>query len=280
MEVCSFWCKTRFILLQALICYETAALHPFISEKEREHLNAENSPPKRKKDSQLQVWLSIIKSIPVIALIAAQVNIWRNSQSIITNEKNKTFQVGYDWGFYSMISHLPRFIYTNIFALEFPPKPFNFQDIGLLSSLPFLFMWIVAVLSIFCSERLTTRNINITILVRKIFVCIGKFSLKNIIWKLKINILQLSSLHIQSHFRCYVGYFYGRRSVFLLRKDHCCYFVYVCNGFYGSALYEHRIEPLRFKWKLCNLCTGYHSWNRGNHGINCTLGSGSYRKLR
>lgn len=100
---------------------------------------------KRDKDLPPVPWKSIMTSIPVMALIFAQ--------------------IGHDWGFYIMVSDLPKYMAD---VLLYPIK-----SNGLLSSIPYLVMWIVSISSGFVGDFLIRKNIVGLTFSRKMFTTIA-----------------------------------------------------------------------------------------------------------
>lgn len=69
--------KLKFIIIfQCLICYSDPESHPFISDEEKEFLRKELGQLERNKDLPPTPWLAIFTSVPMMALVAAQVNIF------------------------------------------------------------------------------------------------------------------------------------------------------------------------------------------------------------
>lgn len=64
----------RPYILQTIICFNDPASDPFISQKERDHLQAEMGQLQRKTDLPPTPWRAIVTSTPVLVLILAQVN--------------------------------------------------------------------------------------------------------------------------------------------------------------------------------------------------------------
>lgn len=62
---------------QTLICYSNPASHPFISTEERNYLRAEMGQIKRHKNLPSTPWISVLTSVPVLALICGQVSVLR-----------------------------------------------------------------------------------------------------------------------------------------------------------------------------------------------------------
>lgn len=133
---------------QILLCYSSPEEHPFIKDEEREYLRTEMGQLKRNDDLPPTPWLAIITSVPMIALVFAQ--------------------IGHDWGFYIMVSDLPKYM-DEVLRL-------SIKNNGLFSSLPYLAMWIVSVSTGFLSDFLiVNKYITITI-ARKVFTAVGKCS--------------------------------------------------------------------------------------------------------
>lgn len=56
-----------------LLCYSDPESHPFISDKEKEFLQKELGQLKRDKNTPPTPWLAILTSVPMMALVCAQV---------------------------------------------------------------------------------------------------------------------------------------------------------------------------------------------------------------
>lgn len=56
-----------------MICYSNPGSHPFISKEEREYLQTELGQLKRNDNLPPTPWISILTSVPMIALVCAQV---------------------------------------------------------------------------------------------------------------------------------------------------------------------------------------------------------------
>lgn len=138
--------KQYCLHLQVFLCYSDPNSHPFISKEEREYLEAEIGQLKRNDNLPSAPYLSIITSIPMIALVFAQ--------------------IGHDWGFYIMVSDLPKYMSDVL--------QFSIKDNGIYSSLPYLFMWAVSVSTGFLSDFLITRNMISITGARKVFTAVGK----------------------------------------------------------------------------------------------------------
>lgn len=70
-----------------LLCYKDPASHPFIKDSEKEFLEREMGGLSRRKDLPSIPWMTIFRSVPMQALVCAQ--------------------IGHDFGFYIMATDLP-----------------------------------------------------------------------------------------------------------------------------------------------------------------------------
>lgn len=70
-------------LSQTVICYSDPGSHPFISKEEREYLQTELGQLKRNDNLPTTPWISILTSVPMIALVCAQVRKKRLQKSAI-----------------------------------------------------------------------------------------------------------------------------------------------------------------------------------------------------
>lgn len=131
---------------QTFICYSTPSAHPFISERERDYLEQEINSSGPNENLTPTPWKAIFTSMPMIALICAQ--------------------IGHDWGFYIMVSDLPKYMADVM--------QFSIKANGVYSSLPYVSMWIISISSGFVGDWLMVRSIlNITN-TRKLMTAIGK----------------------------------------------------------------------------------------------------------
>lgn len=116
-------------------------------------------------------WSSILVSVPMIALVCAQ--------------------IGHDWGFYVMVSDLPKYMSDVL--------QFSIKDNGLYSSLPYLFMWGVSVSTGFLSDFLIVRNIVTITGARKIFTGVGAFKTNLFIHSLILIFPMLIFVYLHTH---------------------------------------------------------------------------------
>lgn len=91
-------------------------------------------------------WKAILTSLPMIALVCAQ--------------------IGHDWGFYIMVTDLPKYMADVM--------QFSIKANGLYSSLPYLMMWIFSISSGFVGDWLMNRGIMNITNTRKFMTGLGK----------------------------------------------------------------------------------------------------------
>lgn len=117
-----------------------------ITDRELAYLKCEMGQTKRNNDLPPTPWKSIFTSVPVMALAIGL--------------------IGHDWIFYIMQADMPKYL-KDVLGLPI-------SDIGLYSSLPYLVMWIISLLSGFLSDFLIARRIVTVTNARKIFSTLGK----------------------------------------------------------------------------------------------------------
>lgn len=132
--------------LQCFICYNNPDSHPFITEREKNYLSRELGELKRRDDLPSTPWKAMLTSPPMIALIAAQ--------------------VGHNWGLFIIINDLPKYMNDVL--------RFSIKKNGLYTSLPYVVLWIVALVTGFLSDVLIKRKMLGITISRKIFTSIGK----------------------------------------------------------------------------------------------------------
>ncbi|XP_066254814.1 putative inorganic phosphate cotransporter [Euwallacea similis] len=129
-----------FICFQ-LLCYSDPKQHPFISDEEREYLEEEL---RSVSETSLSIpWKAIVTSIPLWALIAAQ--------------------IGHDWGFYTMVTDLPKYM-KEVLRFEVAKN-------GLWNSIPYGAMWIVSMSSGWICDWAINNNLMTVTKARKFFTC-------------------------------------------------------------------------------------------------------------
>ncbi|XP_055299422.1 sialin-like [Sitodiplosis mosellana] len=134
-----------WFIIFSLLCYSDPASDPLITDKERDYLTAEIGKLKRRTDLPPTPWIDIIKSIPMLSLICAQ--------------------IGHDWGFYIMVSDLPKYMKD---VLSYPVF-----EVGLYSSLPYIAMWLISVMSGCLSDYLIGRGLISITFARKLFTAVA-----------------------------------------------------------------------------------------------------------
>lgn len=131
-------------LLWNLLCYSDPSSHPFISDKERKYLEEEIGG-ERSKDLPRAPYGHMFRSWPLWALIFAQ--------------------IGHDWGFFTMVTDLPKYMSDVL--------KFNIQSSGIVSSIPYVVMWLVSIFSgWFCDFLIRRKTLNVTN-ARKIFTTVA-----------------------------------------------------------------------------------------------------------
>uniref|UniRef100_A0A6P4FJU2 Sialin isoform X2 n=1 Tax=Drosophila rhopaloa TaxID=1041015 RepID=A0A6P4FJU2_DRORH len=134
-----------WFIIFTLICFSAPYSHPFIKPSEREFLMAE-IPPKDTNRPKTP-WLAIFTNVPMWALISAQ--------------------IGHDWGFYIMVSYLPKYMADVL--------RFSIKANGLYSSLPYVTMWIMSLASGCVADQMIKRNCMSTTNTRKIMTGLAAF---------------------------------------------------------------------------------------------------------
>lgn len=119
-----------WFIIFTMICYSDPESHPFIKESEKEYLKKEIGMLERNTNLPPTPWKAIFTSVPMLALIAAQ--------------------VGHDFGFFIMVTDLPKYMADVLH--------FDVKSNGLWSSLPYAVMWIVSILLGFVSDFIISRK--------------------------------------------------------------------------------------------------------------------------
>lgn len=148
IELCN---NPTTIPLQYFICYNNPESHPFITEKEKNYLSRELGKLKRRDDLPPTPWRSILTCPATIALIFAQ--------------------IGHNWGLFIIINDLPKYMNDVL--------RFSIEKNGLYTSLPYVVLWIVALLTGFLSDFLIKRKYLGITASRKLFTSIGEFDGKS-----------------------------------------------------------------------------------------------------
>ncbi|XP_033335730.1 putative inorganic phosphate cotransporter isoform X1 [Megalopta genalis] len=111
------------------ICYNNPDTHPFISEKEKMFLSERMRAHTHAKRPSVP-WTHILRSVPVWALIMAQ--------------------IGHDWGFFTLINDLPKYM-SNVLK-------YSIKSNGLLSALPYLTMWVCSIITSWLADWMITSG--------------------------------------------------------------------------------------------------------------------------
>lgn len=136
------WCVAFFFL-----CYDTPAMHPRISNAERDYIETAVKATSTKRPTSIP-WLSILCSLPVWALIVGQ--------------------LGHDWALFTIGTELPKYMKSVL--------GYRLTENGLISALPNLMTWVCAFLSGWLSDWLIrTERISIGVH-RKLFTTFACFA--------------------------------------------------------------------------------------------------------
>ncbi|XP_026671600.1 putative inorganic phosphate cotransporter isoform X2 [Ceratina calcarata] len=128
-----------WFLVWQIMCYNNPDVHPFISDREKKFLQETMHEHTHKKPPSVP-WRHMIKSVPLWALIAAQ--------------------IGHDWGFFTLVNDLPKYM-SNVLK-------YSIKDNGFLSALPYLTMWICSVITSCLADWMITAGVMSRTNVRKL----------------------------------------------------------------------------------------------------------------
>ncbi|XP_015588670.1 putative inorganic phosphate cotransporter isoform X2 [Cephus cinctus] len=118
-----------WFIIFTIICYNNPNEHPFVSEREKKFLHGFMKEHTHNKVPAVP-WRHIMTSKPLWALIFAQ--------------------IGHDWGFFTMITDLPKYMSSVL--------KFSIKNNGMLSSLPYLCMWLCSVLSSWLADWIIVKG--------------------------------------------------------------------------------------------------------------------------
>lgn len=128
-----------WFVVWVLICYNNPYEHPFISEREVKFLNERMNEHTHTKVPPVP-WRHMLTSVPVWALIAAQ--------------------IGHDWGFFTLVTDLPKYMSSVLH--------YSIKDNGYVSSLPYLVMWFSSLASSWVADKIITKGVMTRTNVRKL----------------------------------------------------------------------------------------------------------------
>ncbi|CAD1468967.1 unnamed protein product [Heterotrigona itama] len=128
-----------WFLIWLVTCYNNPDTHPFISERERKFLHERMDAHTHKKPPSVP-WRHVLKSVPLWALVAAQ--------------------VGHDWGFFTLLNDLPKYMKSVL--------KYSIKNNGFLSALPYLTMWICSLVTSFLADWMITSGLMSRTNVRKL----------------------------------------------------------------------------------------------------------------
>ncbi|XP_008215710.1 putative inorganic phosphate cotransporter isoform X1 [Nasonia vitripennis] len=128
-----------WFIVWVVLCYNNPREHPFISDAEAKYLDERMSANTHQNPPPVP-WRHILRSVPLWALIAAQ--------------------IGHDWGFFTMVTDLPKYMGSVL--------KFSIKDNGIYSSLPYLCMWFCSLFTSWLADWMITKGIMSTTNVRKL----------------------------------------------------------------------------------------------------------------
>lgn len=128
-----------WFVIWVLVCYNNPYEHPFISERERKFLHDRMNEHTHTKPPPVP-WRHMLSSIPVWALIAAQ--------------------VGHDWGFFTLVTDLPKYMSSVLH--------YSIKSNGFVSALPYLVMWFCSIGSSWLADWMITKGVMSRTNVRKL----------------------------------------------------------------------------------------------------------------
>ncbi|XP_070496443.1 putative inorganic phosphate cotransporter [Chironomus tepperi] len=135
---------TWFLLFEFL-CYKDPESHPFITEKEKTYLKKELQQLSRDKAIKKTPWLKICTSVPMIALVIAQ--------------------IGHSFGYFTVVTDLPKYMADVL--------KFKIKENGLYSTLPYIAMWIMSIFFGTISDWMLTKKWISFTTSRKIFTTLA-----------------------------------------------------------------------------------------------------------
>ncbi|XP_022911273.1 putative inorganic phosphate cotransporter [Onthophagus taurus] len=133
-----------WFVIWTLICYSSPDTHPFISDEEKSYLRKELAESTSSKSKKIP-WRAILTSVPLWALVAAQ--------------------IGHDWGFFTMVTDLPIYMSDVLH--------FTVSKNGIYSSVPYICMWIVSMGSGWLCDWLIVKNYMTVTFARKFFTTVA-----------------------------------------------------------------------------------------------------------
>ncbi|KAK9693157.1 Major Facilitator Superfamily [Popillia japonica] len=133
-----------WVICWTLLCYSDPESHPYISDEERNYLRKELNETASGK-GRIIPWKAILTSVPLWALVAAQ--------------------VGHDWGFFTMVTDLPLYMSDVL--------KFNVSENGIWSSVPYICMWIVSMSSGWLCDWLIQKKYMTVTFARKFFTTVA-----------------------------------------------------------------------------------------------------------
>ncbi|KAK3743741.1 hypothetical protein RRG08_043473 [Elysia crispata] len=140
--ICLVWS-----ILWMIMVSEDPQSHPRISDIERDYIVGSLETRGEKEEKKVNVpWLSILLSLPVWAIVVANVTS--------------------DWGAYTLLTNIPTYINEVL--------KFDITSNGLVSALPYIAFWLVINIGGWAADFLRDRQMLSTSMTRKVFNTFGK----------------------------------------------------------------------------------------------------------
>ncbi|KAF6202200.1 hypothetical protein GE061_004598 [Apolygus lucorum] len=132
-------------LVWCFLCYNDPSSHPFISPEELEYLKESIGETSRRDDLGGTPWVAILTSGAVWATIIGE--------------------TGHDWGLFTIVTDLPKYMNDVMH--------FSIADNGILTSMPYLVMWITSLALGYVADKLLEKKIIGITNLRKVLATLG-----------------------------------------------------------------------------------------------------------
>lgn len=127
------------------MCYNDPASHPYIKESEKQFLQEKLGQLKRDDSLPPAPWKLMLTNAAVLALIAAQ--------------------IGHDFGFFIMVTDLPKY-FNDVLK-------FNITKNAVFSAIPYIFMWIISIITGITADILIKHKFMSITFARKLYTTIA-----------------------------------------------------------------------------------------------------------
>lgn len=137
------------------MCYKDPESHPYITEREKAYLKQELGALERDKSLPSTPWRLILTSVPMMALVTAQ--------------------IGHGFGYFTIVTDLPKYM-SDVMR-------FNVKENGIYSSMPYVAMWVSSIAFGFFSDWIIKKNLLSVTNSRKLFTTLGEKLRTLVPWK-------------------------------------------------------------------------------------------------